>query len=307
MNTMIKIALFDENRYFSAGWQEALALHFSTYGKRTLLLDAQQVHEADLVFCYFPPGVQSCFCHFFEAQTAGRKTLYFSLRTPEGRHKRTVGTRCSLEAGVIYHDTPLVSALYQVSAELERRGKWPGRPGCGMNCVCQHRGLTLREQEIMRCMTREMGVTQIARMLDISVKTVSNHKMSVMRKMGFRRNAELYGWLRHSARPGAVGARAGIQPGVAAGKSGIETAPARSERPALLVIRRGGQLQATTLIASPPWEVSRYLAFMSLPVSYMVSITLSRQTRGSLVRRIAMRAALTALTAEMALRSMQGT
>ncbi|AYZ32323.1 helix-turn-helix transcriptional regulator [Serratia sp. FDAARGOS_506] len=214
MNTMIKIALFDENRYFSAGWQAALALHFSTYGKRTLLLDAQQVHEADLVFCYFPPGVQSCFCHFFEAQAAGRKTLYFSLRTPEGRHKRTVGNRCSLEAGVIYHDTSLVSALYQVSAELERRSKWPGRPGCGRSCVCQHRGLTLREQEIMRCMTREMGVTQIARMLDISVKTVSNHKMSVMRKMGFRRNAELYGWLRHSA----VGARAGIQPGIAAGK-----------------------------------------------------------------------------------------
>ncbi|WP_426917574.1 hypothetical protein [Serratia bockelmannii] len=71
MNTMIKIALFDENRYFSAGWQEALALHFSTYGKRTLLVDARQVHEADLVFCYFPPGVQSCFCHLSEAQPAG--------------------------------------------------------------------------------------------------------------------------------------------------------------------------------------------------------------------------------------------
>ena len=84
MNTMIKIALFDENRYFSAGWQEALALHFSTYGKRTLLLDAQQVHEADLVFCYFPPGVQSCFCHFFEAQTAGRKTLYFRCERRRG-------------------------------------------------------------------------------------------------------------------------------------------------------------------------------------------------------------------------------
>ncbi|MEX5715327.1 hypothetical protein IC615_13605 [Serratia ureilytica] len=76
----------------------------------------------------------------------GRKTLYFSLRTPEGRHKRTVGNRCSLEAGVIYHDMPLVSALYQVSAELERRSKWSGRLSCGRNCACQHRGLTLREQ-----------------------------------------------------------------------------------------------------------------------------------------------------------------
>ena len=86
-----------------------------------------------------------------------------------------------------------------------------------MNCVCQHRGLTLREQEIMRCMTREMGVTQIARMLDISVKTVSNHKMSVMRKMGFRRNAELTVGC-GTAPVRRRGARAGIQPGVAAGK-----------------------------------------------------------------------------------------
>lgn len=54
-------------------------------------------------------------------------------------------------------------------------------------------------------------------------------------------------------------------------------------------------------------EVSRYLAFISLPVSYMVSITLSRQTRGSLVRRSAIRAAFTAFTAAMALRSMHGT
>ncbi|HID9895589.1 TPA: helix-turn-helix domain-containing protein [Serratia marcescens] len=199
MNTMVKIALFDENRYFSAGWQEALALHFSTYGKRTLLVDARQVHEADLVFCYFPPGVKSCFGHLFDMQNIGRKTLYFSLRKPKKRFHRVIDDSCGLEAGVIYHNMPLDSALHQVSTELELGGKWPDWPSCGMNCVCQHRGLTLREQEIMRWMAREMGVRQIARLLDISVKTVSNHKMSVMRKMGFRRNAELYSWLRWSS------------------------------------------------------------------------------------------------------------
>ncbi len=45
----------------------------------------------------------------------------------------------------------------------------------------------------------------------------------------------------------------------------------------------------------------RYLAFMSLPVSYIVSMTLSSETRGSLVRRMAMRAALIAFTDAMAL------
>src|SRR5690606_9771773 len=72
-------------------------------------------------------------------------------------------------------------------------------------------------------------------------------------------------------------------------------------------IRHGYSPQVqTTLIASPPREVSRYLSFISLPVSYIVSITLSSDTRGSDVRRSAIRAAFTAFTALIALRSMQG-
>ena len=46
---------------------------------------------------------------------------------------------------------------------------------------------------------------------------------------------------------------------------------------------------------------------MSLPVSYMVSITLSKVTRGLVVRRNAIRLALIAFTEAMALRSIQGT
>lgn len=46
-----------------------------------------------------------------------------------------------------------------------------------------------------------------------------------------------------------------------------------------MVLKLGNQLQ-TILTASPPFEVSRYFAFMSLPVSYMVSITLSKSMRG---------------------------
>ena len=137
MNTMIKIAI-DENRYFSAGWQEPWRC-ISAARQAYAVTGCAAGSRSRSGVLLFSSRRAKLLCHFFEAQTAGRKTLYFSLRTPEGRHKRTVGTRCSLEAGVIYHDTPLVSALYQVSAELEQRGKWPGRPGCGMNCVCQHR------------------------------------------------------------------------------------------------------------------------------------------------------------------------
>jgi DNA-binding CsgD family transcriptional regulator len=64
--------------------------------------------------------------------------------------------------------------------------------------MCSYRQLhlTLREQEVMMHLKQEMSTANIADTLKISKKTVSNHKTRVMRKMGFRRNHELYQWLR---------------------------------------------------------------------------------------------------------------
>jgi hypothetical protein len=64
--------------------------------------------------------------------------------------------------------------------------------------------------------------------------------------------------------------------------------------------------QATTFTARPPWLVSLYFDDMSIPVWRIVSITWSSETRGVSWLCSASRAALTALTAPMALRSMQG-
>src|SRR5690348_16415452 len=63
---------------------------------------------------------------------------------------------------------------------------------------------------------------------------------------------------------------------------------------------------STTLTASPPRLVSLYLSFMSRPVSRMVLMTLSSDTRCLPSLRIAMRWALMAFTEPIALRSMQG-
>lgn len=61
-----------------------------------------------------------------------------------------------------------------------------------------------------------------------------------------------------------------------------------------------------TFTARPPRLVSLYLSCMSRPVSRMVRMTLSSETLCLPSPRIAMRLALMALTAPIALRSMQG-
>ncbi|MEX0633019.1 hypothetical protein M8494_16960 [Serratia ureilytica] len=185
MNTMIKIALFDETVTSAPVgrrlWRciSALTASARCYWMRSRFTKPIWCSAAS------SPGVQSVFVTFFEAQAAGRQTLYFSLRTPEGRHKRTAGTRCALEAGVIYHDTPLQVGAVSGERRAGAAQQWPGRPSCGMNCGCQHRGLSAARTGDRALHDAGDGRTQIARMLDISVKTVSNHKMKAQQD-GFR-------------------------------------------------------------------------------------------------------------------------
>lgn len=57
--------------------------------------------------------------------------------------------------------------------------------------------LTAREIEVMQCIITGMKLGHIAKKLNISVKTVSHHKRNVMKKLNFKRNAELFYWLQY--------------------------------------------------------------------------------------------------------------
>ncbi|WP_425326544.1 response regulator transcription factor [Serratia marcescens] len=55
--------------------------------------------------------------------------------------------------------------------------------------------LTPREHQVLRCMSCGLTASRVAWVLKITEKTVSAHKRSAMRKLGFRRSGELYQWL----------------------------------------------------------------------------------------------------------------
>lgn len=196
MKSVMSLAIFDENSYFAEGLFSVLAAHFAALGIETHRVDRQHVHEADLIFHYFPFGNPSCFCHY-ASRIGASNPLYFALRRPENRRKRRFFPHCLSECGVIYHDMSRAAIVHKVTMALGQRQAEPNKLHHPVgDCSCLQHLLTQREQEIMLCMKQEMRISDIARSLDISVKTASNHKMSVMRKMGFQRNTELYCWLR---------------------------------------------------------------------------------------------------------------
>ncbi|AGB80475.1 response regulator containing a CheY-like receiver domain and an HTH DNA-binding domain [Serratia sp. FGI94] len=194
MNAVTTLAVLDDNRYFAAGLQKALTARFYAAGIETRVLEGPQAYLADLLFHYFSPVSPSCFCRYAEKRP-GAIPLYFAVRQAQD-HDATRAD-CCLQTGVIVQNMPVAAALWQVeNALLQRRISAPVRPFALEHCPCQRYALTEREREIMLCLRQEMRITEIARRLAISVKTASQHKINVMHKMGFRRNAELYDWLR---------------------------------------------------------------------------------------------------------------
>jgi DNA-binding NarL/FixJ family response regulator len=81
-------------------------------------------------------------------------------------------------------DTVMAGGIYY-SAALARRLAKPD-PGASAE-----NGLTAREQEVMRGIAAGHSNKQIARTMDLSVRTVETHRLNIKRKLGIEGQAEL--------------------------------------------------------------------------------------------------------------------
>jgi two-component system, NarL family, response regulator NreC len=77
--------------------------------------------------------------------------------------------------------------------------RWREEPGQVQTRTLE--ALTSREREVLRLIALGHTNAEIAQMLDVSVRTVENHRASVMRKLGLRTRAEL---VRHATEAGLV-------------------------------------------------------------------------------------------------------
>ncbi|HET9051416.1 MAG TPA: response regulator transcription factor [Candidatus Dormibacteraeota bacterium] len=97
----------------------------------------------------------------------------------------------STNAGQSYLSPFLARAL--MSDYLERAERTPDAP--------PPRRLSAREQEILKLIAEGHSSREIAEMLDLSVKTVHNHRTRLMTKLDIHRNADL---VRYAIRLGVV-------------------------------------------------------------------------------------------------------
>lgn len=188
MKKIVTVCILDENRFFVQGIQFILLFYFQRRGQRVHFVDEREVAQANLVFWSVRKGWPLQLCLHAGPQSAS--PVYISVRASNADHH----SGCQHEKGSLWRRAHPQAVLTLVEQGLQAPGGIEA--SIALCSYCSARALTERERDVMRCLSQAMPLKSLHSHLNISPKTVSNHKRTAMRKLGFRRNTELYHWLR---------------------------------------------------------------------------------------------------------------
>ncbi|CAI1946165.1 MULTISPECIES: helix-turn-helix transcriptional regulator [Serratia] len=188
MKKVVTVCILDENRFFIQGIQFILLSYFQRRGQRVHFVDEMEVTQANLVFWSVRKGwpLQLCL-HTSPLQSAA--PVYISIRASHAENH----SGCRHEKGNLWRRACPQAVLTLVEEGL--RTTEGDEASTALCSYCTSLALTEREREVMRCLSQTRPLKRLHLHLNISPKTISSHKRTVMRKLGFRRNIELYHWL----------------------------------------------------------------------------------------------------------------
>jgi DNA-binding CsgD family transcriptional regulator len=191
MKSHISVAIQDSNRFFALGIQHILQLYFQAKGCTWSLVPAVSEITIDLMVLAKPADWAKQPCRLWERQGS-----------------RLLGT-IVVQENII--DCTKSTKPYEKELNILGRREKPDALMClleemyGQACLQpwaseklstdRYLQLTPRERQVLQGICRELTPNQIAKRLSLSVKTVSTHKLTAMRKLGFKRSSELYYWL----------------------------------------------------------------------------------------------------------------
>lgn len=200
--TRLRVLLADDHHIVVAGLAALLADDYEVVGRaadgRSLLELARQAAADFIVADISMPGLNGIAAlHALRSEGLDLPVVFLTMHTEPAYARR------ALEAGaagyVLKHAAPreLLQALRtaaaggvfispEIAAEvLGTPGQRPARDPAS--------GLTPRQREILRLLVDGRSAKEIARLLDISHRTVEYHKYQAMEALGVTTNAELIG------------------------------------------------------------------------------------------------------------------
>ncbi|WP_273855335.1 helix-turn-helix transcriptional regulator [Serratia liquefaciens] len=192
MRSCFTVVFQDSNRFFALGMEHILRAHLATRGYDAKFIFGDHNDAVDMVVRAEAKAWQRSPCRLLGQEWRNDRSL-ITVRGTADSHRQT-GLACRGELGVLDRRDNPASVIYLVDKLLAPAATYmrsePAR--CER---CSYR-LTEREQQVLFAISLEMQPSQVAKYLQLSPKTVSSHKRTAMRKLGFQRDIDLYHWLR---------------------------------------------------------------------------------------------------------------
>ncbi|ERK12697.1 hypothetical protein BFS14_19775 [Serratia fonticola] len=191
MKPHIVIAIQDTNRFYALGMQHILQAYFQKKDCTLSFVSLSYETTIDLVVWAKSNNGPVLANRLWEQRVNGlfgtivvrENTIEdIKLVKPEHNGASVLGRRETVEAVVRLLEQMFDCACFQHFQAVRKR-------------ACFSLKLTARERDILQGISKELTPSQIANKLSLSVKTVSTYKLTAMRKLGFKRNCELYYWL----------------------------------------------------------------------------------------------------------------
>ena len=192
MKPHIVIAIQDTNRFFALGIQHILQAYFQAKGCTLGFVSLASEATIDLMVWAEPYHGPMLANRLWDQKMGGlfgtivvRESVIRGIKPdkPEHNGSSVLGRRERGEAVVHLLEQMFDRACLLHLQAVKERTRFRLQ-------------LTARERDILQGISKELTPSQIANKLSLSVKTVSTHKLTAMRKLGFKRNSELYYWLR---------------------------------------------------------------------------------------------------------------
>ncbi|CAI2021181.1 two component system sensor kinase SsrB [Serratia proteamaculans] len=181
----IHILIQDTNQYFVLGLTALLQDNFMCGKINALFVTREHAHLADLLIL---SSEVSQFMWAYPATTASFRQTVLVIQNPRQRalphYLHTAGT-------IRRRDTK--ETVLQLIEEVWRQSP----PSSLKEILNKPLTLTSREYQILSLISQGLSQSLIAWQLKLQSKTVSSHKCSAMRKLGFSHNHDLYHWLRY--------------------------------------------------------------------------------------------------------------
>ncbi|KFC81314.1 LuxR C-terminal-related transcriptional regulator [Buttiauxella agrestis] len=195
---MLNIAVDDSDALYRTGMELLLKELFLSEQNKSVkfsLLTKTNAIQADVIVKSFVPGAEYVCQPILKFRS--KPGLIIGIVDGDKKPYHDVLPLCVKDIIFIHRSEPLSTARYNVINGWNESLQKPSKVNCKKCLQCKYRTLTPQQSIIAKYFLRGNDIVDIAKLLQINVKTVSAHKRLMMSKFNLNSDCELLRFLKN--------------------------------------------------------------------------------------------------------------